>query len=144
MRESTRNDSGWKKSYFGLNWTQGTWRKKNRANQSTLYPRGQIGKWTRGCRQWYHTRDIADYIYRCMCDTHRFRLLAPKVMYTHLHTVRTPSRVSTAARYYVAFRYSERVPFLCARTTLHSHARTTSCDYLPFGRLWRKTNSLIC
>lgn len=26
-------------------------RKKDYVNQSTLYPRGQIGKWTRGCRR---------------------------------------------------------------------------------------------
>lgn len=68
-----------------------------------------------------HVRDSPFPAARPQSNVHRL---------THgAHTIAN----GTAARYYVAFRYSERVPFQCAHVPRwHSHARTTSCDYFTF------------
>lgn len=77
-------------------------------------------------------------LYRCTCDTRRFRLLAPKVMYTqppHTHT-HTHCPFPAAARAWtcssaILLRFSIlwRGFLFNAYTTLYSRAWTTSRDY---------------
>lgn len=52
-RQSTRNNSGGKKSRFGLNWARARHGEKSitPTSASLVSARGQIGKWTRGCRR---------------------------------------------------------------------------------------------